>query len=90
MGHILVDFDGTLAVSIPGSEHLDNDPPPIPLMVNRVKKWLSEGRDVRIFTARAEWPVHHPVMEAVRRFCRTHFDKELPITLSKDGDSKEI
>ncbi len=46
-----VDFDGTLAESI----HDQWDGPlgkPIPKMVARVKAWIAEGREVRIFTAR--------------------------------------
>ena len=55
MGWIGVDLDGTLA------EHYwpakgDYDPTrigdPIPMMVERVRGWLAEGREVRVFTAR--------------------------------------
>ena len=50
-GWVGVDFDATLAhydgwVSF---EHCGN---PIPLMVDRVKRLLKQGREVRIFTAR--------------------------------------
>src|SRR5690349_18780615 len=50
-GWIGVDLDGTLAEyhGWKGVEHIG---PPIPEMVARVKQWLAEGRDVRIFTAR--------------------------------------
>jgi len=46
-----VDLDGTLAHydGWKGQEHIGQ---PIPLMVERVKGWLAEGKDVRIFTAR--------------------------------------
>jgi hypothetical protein len=52
MGHILVDLDGTLAEydGWKGPTHVGK---PIPKMVERVKAWLAEGREVRIFTARA-------------------------------------
>jgi hypothetical protein len=50
-GWIGVDFDGTLAV-YDGWNGADHCGEPIGEMVFRVKKWLSEGRDVRIFTAR--------------------------------------
>jgi len=49
-GWIGVDFDCTLA-----EYHGWNGGelgPPIPAMVERVKAWLAEGREVRIFTAR--------------------------------------
>lgn len=46
-----VDFDGTLAVydKWSGASHTGE---PIKKMVERVKKWLAAGREVRIFTAR--------------------------------------
>jgi hypothetical protein len=49
-GWIGVDLDGTLA-----EYHGWNDGQigaPIPAMVARVKRWIAEGREVRIFTAR--------------------------------------
>ncbi len=54
-GWIGVDLDGTLAEydGWKGPEHVGA---PIPAMVERVKRWLQEGREVRIFTARA-WPI---------------------------------
>jgi hypothetical protein len=50
-----VDLDGTLAhyEDFKGPEQIGE---PIPLMVERVKLWLTEGREVRIFTARV-WPL---------------------------------
>jgi hypothetical protein len=46
-----VDFDGTLAYydHWRGVEHCGE---PIPEMVERVKGWLNDGKEVRIFTAR--------------------------------------
>jgi len=86
-GWIGVDLDGTLA------EHHDNwDYPtvgaPIPAMVERVKRWLAEGKDVRIFTARA-----HPIFGAVAAADNVHaigewtlamFGQKLPVTCQKD------
>lgn len=50
-GWIAVDFDGTLAHygTWVGPDHLGE---PIAPMVERVKRWLTEGHEVRIFTAR--------------------------------------
>ena len=50
-GWIGVDLDATLAYydGFKGPEHIGD---PVPAMVERVKKWLAEGREVRIFTAR--------------------------------------
>lgn len=50
-GWIGVDLDGTLA-HYDGWRGLDHIGEPVPAMVERVKAWLEEGRDVRIFTAR--------------------------------------
>lgn len=54
-GWIGVDFDGTLATygNWVNAEHTGE---PITLMVDRVKAWLAEGREVRVFTARV-WPI---------------------------------
>jgi hypothetical protein len=54
IGWIGVDFDHTLAEYHP-SQADDGFAlgVPIPAMVERVKRWLNEGKDVRILTARA-------------------------------------
>lgn len=54
-GWIGVDLDGTLAryEGWVGPTHIGE---PVPAMVARVKQWLAEGKEVRIFTARA-WPL---------------------------------
>ena len=49
-GWIGVDLDGTLAKY--GSWNGGQIGDPIPLMVERVKQWIAEGVEVRIFTAR--------------------------------------
>ncbi len=50
-GWIGVDLDGTLAHydGWKGIEHIGD---PVPAMIERVRGWLAEGREVRIFTAR--------------------------------------
>lgn len=54
-GWIGVDFDATLAhyTTWQGAAHCGA---PVPTMVERVKRWLAAGYEVRIFTARI-WPV---------------------------------
>ena len=54
-GWIGVDLDGTLAMydGWKGPLHIGE---PIPLMVERVKKWISYGTTVKIFTARVAGP----------------------------------
>ncbi|CAK8738294.1 hypothetical protein SODG_001993 [Sodalis praecaptivus] len=51
MGWIGVDLDGTLAESRTG-QGTRIGKPVVPMM-QRIRRWLSEGREVRIFTARA-------------------------------------
>ncbi len=79
-GWIAVDLDGTLAVYTiwKGADDIGE---PIPLMVRRVKKWLEEGKEVRIFTARANVPEQIPPVEA---WCHKHLGRVLPITATKD------
>lgn len=50
-GWIGVDLDGTLAHydEWRGVSHVGE---PVPLMLERVRRWLGEGREVRILTAR--------------------------------------
>jgi hypothetical protein len=59
--HILVDLDGTLAL-YEHWEGITKIGEPVPAMVRRVKDWIAEGRDVRIFTARV-FPIHAAVGE---------------------------
>jgi hypothetical protein len=48
-------------------------------MVDRVKGWLEEGREVRLVTARKPSP-------AIRRWLKEHIGTVLPITNTKDYD----
>lgn len=79
-GWIGVDLDGTLAEygGWKGPDHIGE---PVPAMAFRVRKWLADDRDVRIFTARAAHVDFLPVIEA---WCERHFGKVLPITATKD------
>ena len=72
-----VDLDGTLA----HYDHFRGDTfvgAPVPSMVERVRKWLADGVDVRIFTARAPHP-------AIRRWCKENLGQVLRITNTKDS-----
>lgn len=53
-GWIGVDLDGTLAFYVKWV-NWDVIGSPVPLMLERVKGWLAEGREVRIFTARVSF-----------------------------------
>lgn len=92
-GWIGVDLDGTLAV-YPGTFGVPHGiGEPVPLMVNRVKRWLDQGEDVRIFTARAAGPFtdvlgrevsEDYILAEVREWCEKHVGRQLPITCKKD------
>ena len=51
-GWIGVDLDGTCALYEPGTFDHMKIGDPIPAMIDMIKGWLAEGREVRIFTAR--------------------------------------
>jgi hypothetical protein len=90
-GHTLVDLDGTLAFydGWKGPEHIGE---PIPKMVERVKGWLAEGRDVRIFTARA-YPGKDDTdvcRAAIDKWINKVFGRSLPITHEKTHRTYEL
>ena len=103
-GWIGVDLDGTLAYydQWRGALHIGE---PIPVMLERVKRWLDEGKDVRIFTARVnrEGIVFATanldgeaardataVEECIRQWCAKHVGRALPITCCKDYGMIEL
>lgn len=83
-GWIGVDLDGTLAF-------YDGDAwgigAPIPKMLERVHKWLAEGREVRIFTARACVPAQIGIVSA---WSKKHIGVELQVTNTKDFGMIEL
>lgn len=86
-----VDLDGTLAEyhGWQGPEHIGA---PIPAMVERIKRWLGAGKDVRIFTAR----VGGDPLEAfhqrhiIQVWCAEHVGCALPVTATKDYGMVEL
>lgn len=101
-GWIGVDLDATLAMydGFKGPGHIGD---PIPVMVDRVKAWLAEGREVRIFTARVgacmvinEQGVQdtNSFAEEARKhiveWCIKHIGVELPVTATKDFGMVEL
>lgn len=90
-GWIGVDLDGTLAVydEWRGADHIGA---PIPAMVERVKQWLAEGKEVRIFTARVCNRQRHleRVLAAIYAWCKEHIGCWLPVTNVKDFDMIEL
>lgn len=96
-GWIGVDLDGTLAVDdgLPFSPGMIGSP--IPMMLNRVKRWVMEGQDVRIFTARVStdgtnkrnWEAQQS-RHAIEDWCRNYIGRVLPVTCSKDYQMVEL
>lgn len=85
-GWIGVDLDGTLARYEGWKGDLIGEP--IPAMQARVKRWLAAGKEVRIFTARAQnHPDQIPLIEA---WCREHLGQVLPVTATKDYAMVEL
>jgi hypothetical protein len=90
-GWIGVDLDGTLA------EYSHFEGPtiigkPIPRMVERVKRWLAEGRTVKIFTARVcKGPTDVKLIrQAIEVWCAQHIGRKLEVTNEKDWGMVEL
>jgi hypothetical protein len=58
-------------------------------MRTRVVRWIAEGRDVRIFTARVT-DDRPEVIEAIEKWCQRHLGRKLPITNVKDHFMTEL
>ena len=90
-GWIGVDLDGTLAnynVWVNASYIGE----PVPLMLKRVKKWIADGKDVRIFTARVSItnPGKTDAYVAIRDWCEKYIGIKLQITSEKDHEMIEL
>jgi hypothetical protein len=89
-GWIGVDLDGTLA-RYDGWHGIDHIGEPVPKMLARVKGWLAEGKEVRIFTARASPQAIRlnnssvrEVIEPILEWCVKHIGCTLDVTHEKD------
>ena len=85
-----VDFDGVLSkwYETSSAEYIpEKVGEPVPEMIERVKRWLAEGKEVVIFTARVH-PGHGEEAErakgAIEKFCMEHFGRVLEVTCMKD------
>jgi len=91
-----VDLDGTLAEYHHGDLRTHGWTyigPPVPAMVERVKQWLAQGDEIRIFTARVS--EEHPgelakIREAIENWCEEHIGQKLIVTNVKDYSMFEL
>lgn len=95
-GWIGVDLDGTLA-EYGEWKGVDTIGAPIPLMVERVKAWLSEGREVKIFTARMHGHLAPLIgggmcdaLTPIENWCKRHIGQVLDVTNKKDFGMIEL
>ena len=90
-GWISVDLDGTLAFHDVwlGHTHIGE---PVPLMLDRVKNWLSQGIEVRIVTARVASTStgKDEARSAIIKWCKEHIGVELEVTSEKDYSMLEL
>lgn len=90
---IAVDLDGTLAKyeKFLGCMVIGE---PIPLMVERVKGWLMEGRKVLLYTARVAPHKDNRDQAALRKvlqdWCQLHLGAVIPITCIKSSGIAEF
>lgn len=84
-----VDLDGTLAHydHWKGPTHIGD---PIPAMLDRVKTWLEQGHEVRIFTARVSNDPGDVARLAIARWCLKHLGRILLVTNVKDYGMVEL
>jgi hypothetical protein len=90
-GWIGVDLDGTLA-HYDGWKGIEHIGAPVWPMLTRVKQWLHEGRDVKIFTARVSAGGHEGalVRHYIWKWCEEHGLPLLEITNVKDFAMLEL
>ncbi len=81
-----VDLDGTLACHN-SSSSMDKIGKPVPAMMELVKKMISHGIRVKIFTARAQDPEQLPI---IRKWLKDNDLPELEITNIKDYYTQKI
>jgi phosphoribosylamine--glycine ligase len=81
-GWLGVDLDGTLAEYSSWSDEIGA---PIPKMVQRVKRWISEGKEVRILTARgSQEPNKYEQLMKVFDWVEAFVGEPLEVTSHKD------
>lgn len=90
-GWIGVDLDGTLA-QYNGWKGIEHIGAPVPLMLARVKKWLADGVEVRIVTARATpgRPDYTESLRYITEWLIENVGHGLPITNEKGMAMMEL
>lgn len=84
-----VDLDGTLAKYSGYNKHIGE---PIPTMINRVRRWVSDGREVRIVTARVA-PQHPDRVEQltlIHEWVNEHIGYPIEVISYKDHEMKVL
>lgn len=84
-----VDLDGTLAEEH-GWVSVGYIGKPVLPMINRVRRWIQEGRDVRIFTARVAGPDAAEAEKYIEEWCAQNIGCVLPVTNTKDPEMIEL
>jgi hypothetical protein len=84
-----VDLDRTLAKydTWKGAGHIGE---PIPKMVERVKRWLAAGIEVRIFSARISDDPDNIARDAITDWSIEHIGQPLVVTCEKDYQMVQI
>ena len=89
-GWIGVDLDGPLA-EYNGWVSPSHIGPPVHKMLDRVKRWRAEGREVRIFTARVSREDQAvQAREAIEEWCLKFLGEIIPVTHMKDYQMIEL
>lgn len=87
-----VDFDGTVAYSIPNRTDAYVLGEPIPTMINRIRDWVAKGYTVKLLTARMNELSSTGITRDVNKmrqllqdWCVKHIGIALECTNAKDG-----
>jgi hypothetical protein len=89
MGWIGVDLDGTVA-EYHGWVEDGKIGKPVPKMLARVKRWLKEGKHVKIVTARVAADHDGSERRKIQAWCQEHLGRALEITNKKDYGMIEL
>lgn len=82
-----VDLDGTLAKDGFDADNPDRIGEPVGPMMERLRQWLSEGKSVKIFTARASVPRQ---VALVKQWLKEQKLPDLEVTNAKDFKMVEL